>query len=140
MTQLTVFLENRVGALLSIVRFINDLDVEVVGLSVVDSVDATMVRMITTDPERVRTMFMEKGIACSETRVAVVQLDEGARGLAECLAGLLEGETNVHFSYPLLSRPQDKPALVLCLEDVDFGISVLTKTGFKNLYQKDLSR
>ncbi|MEM0969064.1 MAG: acetolactate synthase [Verrucomicrobiota bacterium] len=138
--QLSVFLENRVGALLSIVRCINDLHVEVVGLSVVDSVDVTVVRMVVTDPGTVTTLFIERGIPFSETRLVVVQMDEGAHGLSACLAALLEGETNIHFSYPLLTRPQGKAALVLCLEDPDFGITILRRIGFKVLYQEDLSR
>jgi len=138
--QLSVFLENRVGALLSIVRTINDCHVEVVGLSVVDSMDVTIVRLILTDPEAVSTVFMEKGIPFSETRLTVVQLDQGAHGLSNCLSALLQGETNIHFSYPLLSRRNGKPALALCLEDNEFGTSVLRKSGFTLLCQEDLSR
>lgn len=139
-TQLSIFLENRVGALLSIVKLINELKVEVIGLSVVDSVDATVVRMIVTDPETTCTMFMEKGIPYSETTMLAVELHEGANGMAECLATLLEGEMNIHFGYPLLSRPNGKAALVFCLEDPDFGRRVLHKAGFRLLYQEDLSR
>jgi hypothetical protein len=138
--QLSVFLENRVGALLSIVRTINDCHVEVVGLSVVDSMDVTIVRLILTDPDAVSTVFIEKGIPFSETRLTVVQLDEGAHGLSNCLTALLQGETNIHFSYPLLSRPNGKAALALCLEDNEFGTSVLRRCGFTLLCQEDLSR
>ncbi|MEQ1843521.1 MAG: hypothetical protein ABL994_24195, partial [Verrucomicrobiales bacterium] len=138
--QLSVFLENRVGALLSIVRTINDRHVEVVGLSVVDSMDVTIVRLILTDPEAISTVFMEKGIPFSETRLTVVQLDQGAHHLSNCLAALLQGETNIHFSYPLLSRPNGKPALALCLEDNDFATAVLRRSGFTLLFQDDLSR
>jgi len=138
--QLSVFLENRVGALLSIVRTINDHHVEVVGLSVVDSVDVTIVRLVLTDPEAIATIFMEKGIPFSETHLAVVELDAGANDLANCLAALLQGETNIHFSYPLLSRPNGKPVLALCLEDIEFGTAVLRLAGFRLLNQEDLSR
>ena len=138
--QLSVFLENRVGALLSIVRTINDCHVEVVGLSVVDSMDVTIVRLILTDPDAVGTVFIERGIPFSETKLTVVQLDDGAHGLSDCLTALLQGETNIHFSYPLLSRPNGKAALALCLEDNEFGTSVLRRSGFTLLTQEDLSR
>lgn len=126
--------------MLSIVRIVNELHVEVVGLSVAEAVDVTVVRMVVTDPEVVGTAFLEKGIPFSETPLVVVQLEEGAHSLASCLAALLEGETSIHFSYPLLTRPRGRPALVLCMEDQDFAISVLHKSGFKILYQEDLSR
>jgi hypothetical protein len=138
--QLSVFLENRVGALLSVVRCVNELLVEVVGLSVIDSVDVTVVRMIVTDPDATATRFMERGIPFSETHLLVVELDEGAHGLAACLSALQEGETNIHFSYPLLTRPRGRAALAICLEEPDFGSTVLRNAGFKVLYQEDLSR
>lgn len=119
---------------------VNELNVEVLGLSVVDSVDVTIVRMIVTDPEQICTVFMERGIPFSETGMAVISLDEGAHGLSNMLAALLQGETNIHFSYPLLSKPGGKPALAVCLEDHEFGVSVLRQAGFKVLYQNDLSR
>lgn len=138
--QLSVFLENRVGALLSIVRCIHELHVEVVGLSVVDSVDVTIVRLVVTDPDAVGTMFLERGIPFSETGMVVVELDEGAHSLSACLSALLEGEMNIHFSYPLLTRPQGKAVLALCLEDPEFGMDVLRRVGFKVLYQEELAR
>ena len=138
--QLSVFLENRVGALLSVVLCVNELIVEVVGLSVVDSVDVTIVRMIVTDPDVAATAFLEKGIPFSETRLLVVELDEGAHGLAACLSALQEGETNIHFSYPLLTRPRGRAALAICLEEPDFGSTVLRHAGFRVLYQEDLAR
>ncbi len=139
-SQLSVFLENRVGALLSIVKMINDLKVEVIGLSVVDSVDAAVVRLILTDPDTVSTRFIERGIPFSETWMLAVELDGVDHGMAECFSILLEGEMNIHFGYPLLSRPNGKAALVLCLEDLDFGRTILHKAGFRLLYQEDLSR
>ena len=138
--QLTVFLENRVGALLSIVRLINELRVEVLGLSVVDSVDVTIVRLILTDSEAVSARFMERGIPFSETRMLIVELKEGAHGLAGCLAVLLEGEMNIHFSYPLISRPTGKAAIAMCVDDSDFGCEALQKAGYRVLYQEDLTR
>lgn len=138
--QLSVFLENRVGALLSVVRCVNERFVEVVGLSVADSVDVTVVRMIVTDPDSTATLFMERGIPFSETDLLVVELEEGAHGLSSCLAALQEGETNIHFSYPLLSQPRGRPALAVCLDDLDFGLTVLRNAGFKVLFQEDLAR
>lgn len=139
-TQLTVFLENRVGALLPIVRMINELRVEVLGMSMVDSIDVTIVRLVVTDPEAVGARFMERGIPFSETRVIVVELQEGAHGLAGCLAALLEVETNIHFSYSLISRPNGKAAIALSVEDPEFAASALSKAGFRTLFQEDLSR
>jgi hypothetical protein len=137
--QFSVFLENRAGALLGVVRMINDSLAEVLGVSVQDSVDGTVVRLVVSDPETVETLFMEKGIAYSNVELVVVELREAA-DFSMCLAALVEAETNTHFCYPLLCRPNDRPVLAFCLEDNEFGTSVLTRGGFKLLAQGDLSR
>ena len=138
--QIAVFLPNRAGALLSVVRLLGDHHVIVLGISVQDSIDATVVRLILSDPDLVETLFIERGIPYSTTDVIVLELVEGATGLAGCLRALLNAETNIHFIYPVLTRPNDRPALALCLEDNEFGKSVLLKEGFKLIYQEDLSR
>ena len=138
--QVSVFLRNQAGALLSIVRLLGDHRAMVLGISVQDSADVTIVRLITSDPDLVETLFIEKGIPYSTMEMTVIELREGAASLADCLQSLLNAETNISFVYPILNRPNDRAALALCLEDNDFGRSVLLKEGFKILFQEDLSR
>lgn len=140
--QIAVFLQNQVGTLLSIVRLLNKNHVVVLGISVQDSVDVTIVRMVVSDPDTVESLFMEKGIAYSVTDLLVVELQTGTddKGLAECLQALLIAETNIHFIYPVLSRPNDRPALAMHVEDTVFGRDVLHQNGFRILLQEDLSR
>jgi len=140
--QIAVFLQNQVGTLLSIVKLLNRNHVVVLGISVQDSVDVTIVRMVVSDPDTVESLFMEKGIAYSTTDLVVVELQPGSdeKGLAECLQALLIAETNIHFIYPVLSRPNDRPALAMHVEDAEFGREVLSNNGFRVLLQEDLSR
>ncbi|MGK0186511.1 MAG: hypothetical protein ACI9R3_002294 [Verrucomicrobiales bacterium] len=138
--QFSVFLHNRAGTLLGLVRLLNDADVQVIALSVQDSVDVTVVRMLVTDPDTVDTLFMERGIPFGGCEVVVVELENGANDLSKCLSNLLTAETNIHFVYSLLSRPDGKAALALHLEDIDFGMSVLRSNGFRVLSQSDITR
>jgi len=138
--QVSVFLQNRAGALLSVVELLRANHVVVLGLSVQDSIDFTVVRLIASDPDTVETLFMEKGIPYSTNDLIVVELNEGPEQMPDCLRTLLNAETNIHFIYPLLTRPNGKSALALCVEDNDFGKSVLSKAGYRILLQEDLSR
>lgn len=138
--QLTVFLPNRIGALLSIVDLLQQNHFIVLGLSVRDAIDATVVRLIVSDPDSVETLFIEKGIPFNITELIVAELDEGASQMAECLRTLLNAETNIHFIYPILTRPNGKSAIALCVEDNDFGLEILNKAGYKTLSQDELSR
>jgi hypothetical protein len=138
--QIAVFLPNRTGAFVSILDLLRSNHVVVLGLSVQDSIDNTVVRLVVSDPETVETIFMEKGIPFNSTDLVVVELRDGAEQMPDCLRTLLKAETNIHFIYPLLTQPNGRAALALCVEDNVFGDSVLSKAGFKVLRQEDLSR
>ncbi|MEM7602300.1 MAG: acetolactate synthase [Verrucomicrobiota bacterium] len=138
--QIAVFLPNRPGAFVSILDLLKSNHVVVLGLSVQDSIDNTVVRLIVSDPETVETVFIEKGIPFNSTDLVVVELRDGAEQMPDCLRTLLNAETNIHFIYPLLTQPNGKAALALCVEDNHFGDSILSKAGFRVLRQEDLSR
>ena len=138
--QFSIFLINRAGALLSVVRLLEDAHVMVLALSLQDSVDVTVARLVVSDPETVESLVMERGIPFGCCDVLVVQLKDGAPGLSQCLTAFLQAETNIHFSYPLLVHPGGLSALVLHLEDREFGAAVMQNHGFRLLRQGDLSR
>ncbi len=138
--QFAVFLPNRPGAFVAILDLLRSSHVVVLGLSVQDAVDSTVVRLVVSDPLTVETVFIEKGIPFNCMDVLVVSLREGAEQMPDCLRTLLKVETNIHFIYPLLSQPGGCSALVLAVEDHDFGQAMLAKSGFKVLRQEDLSR
>ncbi len=138
--QFAVFLPNRPGAFVAVLDLLRTSQVVVLGLSVQDSIDGTVVRLVVSDPFTVETVFIERGIPFNCMDVLVVDLRRGAEQMPDCLRALLQGETNIHFIYPLLTQPDGCSALVLGVEDHDFGLEVLARSGFKVLRQEDLSR
>jgi hypothetical protein len=138
--QFSVFLQNRVGALLSVVKLLSDTQVVVLGISLQDSVDVTVARVVVSDPDRVETLFIERGIPFVTNDVLVVQLKEGAEGFGKCLTAFLQAETNIHIAYPLLAQPGGFSAVVMHVEDIELGASVLESKGYRVLRQNDISR
>jgi len=138
--QFSVFLENRVGALLGVVRLLNEQSVEVVALSVQDSTDSSIARLVVSDPDLVEDLFHEHDIPFGETEVVVVELGEGANDLGRLLATMLMAEVNIFFIYPLLTRPNGRAALALNVEDHECATSVMSSSGFKLLSQSEISR
>jgi hypothetical protein len=137
---LSVFLHNRVGALMALVKLLTDHRVEVLGLSLQDTTELALVRFVPSDPETAAMLFIEKGIPHVVCTVTVVELRETEHSLAHALAALLTAEIDINFSYPLLVRPSHHPLLVLHLDSPDLGAEVLSSAGFKVLMQEDLSR
>jgi hypothetical protein len=138
--QFSIFLKNKVGALLDIVKLLNEDGVLVLALSVQDSADAAIVRIVVSDPERVQELFAVRDIPSSTCELVVVELKEGASDLAKLLTGLLMAEVNIHGSYSLLTRPRGNTAIALHVEDDECACAVLRSHGFRILSQSDISR
>jgi len=138
--QFSVFLPNKVGAILDIVKLLSTHHTHVVALSVAGSTDSAIARIIVSDPQRVEKLFRENNVGFGVSQVVVVEMREVATQLVKLLAALVMGEVNVHFAYPLLIRPRGFSAIALHVDDTDCASSVLTGEGFKMLSQDDISR
>jgi len=85
-------------------------------------------------------LFRQKNVPFGVSEVVVVEMREVATQLVKLLAALFMAEVNVHFTYPLLTRPRGFAALALHLDDTECASSVLTGEGFRMLSQDDISR
>jgi hypothetical protein len=138
--QFSIFLLNKVGALLEVVKILNASDVHVLALNAQDSTDSAIVRIITSDPDMVESIFDLHEVAYSISDILVVEMAETAVDLKRMLHSLLMAEVNILVCYPLLYRPHGRSAMALHLDDQECGWSVLAGEGFKILNQADLSR
>jgi hypothetical protein len=138
--QFSVFLPNKVGAMLEVVKLLNSHHSHVVAMSVSESTDSAIARIVVSDPDVVEQLFRQHNIAFGRCEVVVVEMREVATQLAKLLAALFTAEVNVHFTYPLLTRPRGLAALALHVDDNECASSVLTGAGFKLLSQTDISR
>lgn len=138
--QFSVFLPNKVGAMLDLVKLLNAHHSHVVALSVSESTDSAIARIVVSDPDGIEQLFKENNIAFGVCHVVVVELREVATQLAKLLATLFMAEVNVHFTYSLLTRPRGFAALALHVDDNECATNVLLGAGFKILSQGDISR
>src|ERR1700674_2749542 len=93
--QFNVFLENRLGALLEVVRRFETTDVRIVSLTVVDSADCAIIRMVLNDPERALEIFEQAGFPYTESELLVVQLPTGTQPLLQICKALLAAEISI---------------------------------------------
>ena len=138
--QYSVFLANRVGALLEVVKMLSEARVIVLALSIQDSSETSIARIIVSDPELLEELFGRHDIAYGACAVVVAELEDGASDLPRLLAALLEAEVNILFSYTLLVRPRGRPLVAVHTDDLECASAVLEGRGFRVLRQSDLSR
>ena len=137
--QFSVFIPNRMGRMLQVVRLLGERDVHVMALSVLDTTDSTILRLLVDDADRARALLDEHNLPYTENPVVCVEFDYEHQ-LQEVLAALREAELNLHYVYPFLIRPGNKPALVISLENPEVAIESLRRHQFRVLFQADIQR
>jgi hypothetical protein len=135
--QFNVFLENRLGALLDVVRRFENSDIRIVALTVVDSADCAIIRLVLSDPERAIEIFQLARLPYTESDLLVVQLPEGNQPLVQISKALLTAEINIHYAYPILVGPHGSAALALHVEDHETATQTLQRLGFTIYTESD---
>jgi hypothetical protein len=136
--QFNVFLENRLGALLNVVRRFESTDIRIISLTIIDSADCAIVRIVLSDPERALEIFQQAGLPVTESDLLIVQLPDGPQPLLQICKALLMAEINLHYAYPLLVGPHGKAALALHVDDHENATQTLAAQGFTLFTEGDL--
>ncbi|MHC4414463.1 MAG: acetolactate synthase [Planctomycetota bacterium] len=136
--QFGVFLENRVGKLFELVRLFDDApNVHLCALSVMESSDHAVVRIIPNNADAARVLLRQEGLPFSESDLLVVELCDNHTLTSMCLY-LLGAELNIRFAYPLMLRPSGTPTIALAVDDQTLGGQILRKKNFRLLGEEDL--
>ena len=136
--QFTVFMENRVGQLLEVVRRFEGSRVRVVALSIADSSECAVVRFLLSEPEQGREILERAGLAIVESDLIGIELPDCSQPLLKVCTALLQAEVNITQVYPLLVRPHGRPAVALMVDNNEIAIETLAHKGIEPLNEDDL--
>jgi hypothetical protein len=137
--QFNVFLENRVGALLTVVRRFEATDIRIVSLTVNDLADCAIIRIVLSDPERALEILHQAKLPVTESDLLVVQLPDGPHPLPRICKALLAAEINIDYAYPLLIGPQGQAALAIRVDSHESAAQTLESQGFTLFTENDLN-
>jgi hypothetical protein len=137
--QFSVFTANRLGRLHDLIALLSSRDVHVLALTVLDTTDSAIIRLVVDDPDAARELLVEQGFAFTESDLVVVEVDS-ATELGRLMAASLEAELNINYLYSFITHPQGKSMLALSIEDNEVAEQVLRKHQFRVLKQSDISR
>lgn len=135
--QFSIFLANRIGKLKELLELLDDQQVPVVGLSIVDSADWAVVRVVSSQPGKARQVLRTNSIPFMESQVLLVELDAEDAMTRVCRL-LVGAEVNIHFAYPLMTRPRDNPVLVVHVDDHVLAKHVLVRHGLTVIGHEDI--
>lgn len=137
--QFSVFAENRVGRLHDLTTLFRAHNVHIMALTVLDTTDSAIVRVIVDDPDGARELMVNNDFPYTEGDVLAVEITDESE-LNGVLAALFEAEINVHYVYSFIKRPEGRGALAINAEDGDVAAQALNKRGYRTLTQSDISR
>ncbi|WP_419787753.1 ACT domain-containing protein [Pseudodesulfovibrio sp.] len=127
--QLSIFLENRAGRLAEVTRILSEAGVNIRALSLADTSDFGILRLIVSDFETAKTKLKDNGFTVGRTSVVAVEVADHPGGLNDILTMLQEAGINVEYMYAFVQQSGDSAVLIFRFDRTDQGIELLQKKG-----------
>ena len=136
--QISVFLENRAGQLAEITRLLAQEGVDIRALSIAETADYGLARMIVSDSHKASDVLLHHGDILSMTPVYAVEVPDAPGGLAEMLGLLAANHIDVEYMYSLFTHVEGKAYMVLRITNEPVFLSVLGTNRVRIVGMKEL--
>ncbi len=136
--QISVFLENKPGQLAEFTSVLNQNKIDMRALSVADTRDFGIVRIIVNDAYKAACVLKEAGYVCSITPVLAVAIPDEPGGLNQILAILGDNQINLEYTYAFITRKKELAYMIFRVEDHEKAIEALLENGIKMVCQDAL--
>ena len=128
--QISVFIENKPGRLSDIVSTLAQNDIDIRALSIADTTDFGILRLIVNNPDRAIEVLKDKNLAVSKTQVIGVKLVDEAGALAKVLTVLRDAGIGVEYAYAFITHSKTNACVILRVEDNEAAIKALAAKNF----------
>jgi len=137
--QLSIFLENRAGRLGNVTKAMGDAGVNILALSLADTSDFGILRLIVSDVEKAESVLTQSGFVCMVNEVTAVEVEDKPGGLARILNLLVDEGVNVEYMYAFSEAHTARAALIFRFDDPEKAVEHLRAAGIKVFAEVDLS-
>lgn len=131
-------MENKVGALQNMLRCVERSDLHIIGLSIVDSADCSIARLVTDNYERTRELLEFSRLTKFESDIIGVMLPEADQPHTRICSSLMTAELNVQYVYPLMYRRNGRGSIAVYVDNVDEALRVLKEQDYDLVTEDDL--
>lgn len=137
LNQLSVFIENKEGRLLDVLEALKEGQINIVSLSLADTSDFGLLRMIVSEPKKSVEILKDKGFSAMLTEVLAVKLSHQVGQLEVLLEEVCKAGINIEYMYALATG-NDDASIVIKPSDIDKAAAVLENTGVELIRSKEL--
>lgn len=128
--QIAVFLENKSGRLAEITSILAANDINIRALSVADTADFGILRLIVNDVAKAQEVLKKGGFTVSKTEVVAVAVPDRVGGLAEVLRAVTEGGYNVEYMYAYAHRADGSAVMIFRFHNMADAVAMIKEKGF----------
>jgi hypothetical protein len=136
--QFSIFSPNRLGQLQHLIKEVETAHLRICALSVADSADCAIIRLVVSEPERGFEVLKRGGYAFCEIDLLVVGLPDFDKPLLSICSSLFSAEIDVYYCFPLLMHPFGQAAVAFHVSDIETATRVLAQRGFMLISENDL--
>ena len=136
--QIAVFLENKSGRLADITAVLADNNINIRALSVADTADFGILRLIVDNVEMAKSVLKENGFTVGKTNVIAVEVEDKTGGLAKVLKCLTIDNINIEYMYAFVNKTAENAVLIFRFEKMEEAIDTLQKGGFTILSREQI--
>ncbi len=131
--QLSVFVENELGSLAQVTQCIEDGDINIKAFAVYDTSNFGILRLIVDNAQKAKEILKENGFLVRLNEVIGIEIED-EKGALNGILQMLKGEgLSINYMYSMVLRDQEKPLMVLDLEDNEKGREILESKGVKSV-------
>jgi len=129
--QISIFLENKAGRLAEVARILSEAGVNIRALSLADTSDFGIFRLIVDNNDKAKTALKEQGLTVGKTDVVAVEVDDKPGGLSRILDILSKEQINVEYMYAFVQHSGKDAVIIFRFDDIDAAIKLLLENGVK---------
>jgi hypothetical protein len=138
--QISVFLENKKGRLANVIDTLAAEKINIRALSLADTKDFGVLRMIVNDPDRTREVLKKNGFVVQETDVIAAEVEDRPGGLKKILDILAKESINVEYMYATVEKAKDNAIVVFKIDDHKKAVDVLVKHNVLLMKSSELKK
>ncbi len=131
--QVSVFLENRAGRMAEVARLLGDHGINIRALSIADTANFGILRLIVNDVVRAEKVFRDAGFTVDLTDVIAIEVPDTPGGLASILDTLNQAGFSIEYLYAFVEKSADKAVVVFRFEDTEVVLKVIHTLGIRAL-------
>lgn len=132
--QVSVFIANKEGRIEKVTEVLRDANINITSLSLAESVDFGLLRLIVSDPDKAKDVLKAAGLSAKTTDVIAVRISNKPGSLHE----LLTAVKNYNIEYMYVLSTSDTASMIMKIRDIENAESTLNTKGFKLLSAKEV--